>query len=227
MAEALSLGVEELRINREQTVKSKMMNRLIAFGCDRLQKMKKLEEYVLADADSKTSTKLYEESEARITKYGDEDLYFYIPFDDEIGMDMLKNEQSLCALIDTIRWLFTRDEKAELTLLLYRSSKFVTLYFAMHEAGCLEVLFYLMDIDPDQYDLAEIANGIDWDVWLTSYPLYLKPFLENATSVGFGISCINKEDYKRLREHLAVLYKLNIDIIGQNPWHLGKLFCKC
>lgn len=233
MAESLSSGVDELNLNEgnggeryceEQTVKCRMMSRFMAFGCDRLQKMKKLKEHVLAAADSKTNTTLYKEAETRIAKYYDEDLYFYIPFDDEIGMDMLKNEQSLCALIDTMRWLFSRDEKAELALLLYRNSNFVTLYFAMHEARCLEVLFYLMDIDPDQYNLAEIANGIDWDVWLKSYPPYLKPFLENATSVGFGISCTNKEDYKKLREHLAAFYELNIDIIGQNPWHLGKLF---
>lgn len=113
-----------------------------------------------------------------------------------------------------MRWLFFRDEKVELVLLLYRNFNFVIFYFAMYEVRCLEVLFYLMDIDFDQYNLAEIVNGIDWDVWLKSYLFYLKFFLENVTFVGFGISCINKEDYKKLREYLVAFYELNIDIIG-------------
>ena len=230
MAESLSSGVEELNLDdwetycEEKSKKHEIVRRLGSFFHDRTKKMEKLKEYVLASETSKTSTRLYEESRKRVTKYPDEDLYFYIPADDTIGMDMLKNEQCLCALIDTIRWLFWRDEQAELELLLYRSSNFVTLYFAMHEARCLDVLFHLMGIDSDRYCLAGMANGLDWDVWLRSYPLHMEPFLKEASCVGFGISCANKEDYIHFREHLALTHELNVDIKEQNPWHLGKLF---
>lgn len=101
MVELLFSGVDELNFNEgnggeryceEQTVKCRMMSGFMVFGCDRLQKMKKFKEYVLVVVDFKINIIFYKEVETRIVKYYDEDLYFYILFDDEIGMDMLKNE---------------------------------------------------------------------------------------------------------------------------------------
>ena len=229
MAESLSSGIEELNLNndwetycREQSTRNDMIRRFGTFGFKRMWKMKKLEAYILAS--EKTNTTLHKEVDERIAKYPDKDPYFYLPYDDEIGMDMLKSEKSLRAFIETLQWLVCRNEKLELMLLLYRNSNFLTLYFAMHEAGCLDVLFHLMQIDPDRYCLPTMANGIDWDVWLRTYPLCVKSSLEEATTVGFHISSTNKEQYAQLREDLAIKYQLNIDIKEQNPWHLGKLF---
>ena len=181
--------------------------------------MKKLEDYVLAAR--KEVTVLHAEVCERINKYPDEDPYFYLPQDDKQAREMLSTEKCMCAYVETLQWLHEENEDAELMLLLYRGSHFLSLYFATHEGGFLDVLFHLMKIDDDQYNISEIANGIDWDVWLKAYPTTMENTLQQVTAVGFCINPANMSRYEELQMGLIDKYELNIDLTGQNPWHFA------
>lgn len=143
--------------------KPELIWRFTTFIIKQREKALKLEEYVRAPQEKKTSTMLHLETVDRLGKYPDESYHFYVPESQAEAENYMYQEKSFIAYCNTLKWLLERDERKELLFLLYRGAHSLSLWYNMSSQGYRSTLVQMMELPPPSsiLDRTEMPSAME------------------------------------------------------------------